>query len=97
MELPEFPLLVGKSKRLLFSALMLIKLKLERLLRIRNPLDRGHGNLELKIANSADSDSRNGSEPLEHPQSPLFHSQSFSQLGLFKRRRGPHSSRKGRD
>src|SRR5271169_1315331 len=58
---------------------MLIKLQLERLLRIRNPLDGGHGNLELKIAKSADSDSRDGSQPLEYPQSPLFHSQSFSQ------------------
>jgi hypothetical protein len=58
---------------------MLIKLNLERLLRIRNPLDGGHGNLELTIANSAESDSRHGSEPLEHPKSPLFHSQIFSQ------------------
>jgi hypothetical protein len=68
-----------KSKPLLFFALMLIKLNLERLLRVRNPLDGGHGNLELKIANSADSDSRHGSEPFEHPKSPLFHSQIFSQ------------------
>jgi hypothetical protein len=64
---------------LLFFALMLIKLKLERLLRVRNPLDGGHRNLELTIAKSADSDSGDGSEPLEHPKSPLFNSQSFSQ------------------
>jgi hypothetical protein len=58
---------------------MLIKLKLERLLRVRNPFYGRHGNLELKIAKRADSDSRHGSEPLEHPKSPLFHAQSFSQ------------------
>ena len=58
---------------------MLIKLKLEGLLRIRNSFYRGHGDFELKIAKSADSDSGNGSEPLEHPKSPLFHPQSFSQ------------------
>jgi hypothetical protein len=77
--MPGFPLQVRKSRLLVLFALMLIKLKLETLLRVRNPLDGGHGDLELKIANSADSDSRHGSEPLEHPKSPIFHSQSFSQ------------------
>jgi hypothetical protein len=53
---------------------MLIKLKLERLLRVCNSLGGGYGNGELAIAKSADSDSRDGPKPLEHPQSPLFHS-----------------------
>ena len=89
MELPEFPLLVGKSKRLLFSALMLIKLQLEGLLRIRNSFYRGHGDFELTIAKSAHSDRRDGSEPFEHPKSPLFHSQSFSQRGCYHGVEGP--------
>jgi hypothetical protein len=63
-----------KSKGLFLFALVLIKLNLESRLRLRNPLDGGHGNLELKIAKRADSDSRHGPEPLEHPKSPLFHS-----------------------
>ncbi len=89
MELPDFPFPVRKSKRLLFFALMLIKLKLEGLLRIRNPLYGGHGDLELTIAKSADSDRRDGSEPFEHPKSPLFHSQSFSQWGCSHGVKGP--------
>jgi hypothetical protein len=73
---------------------MLIKLKLQRPLRIRNSFYRGHGDFELTIAKSAHSDRRHGSQPFEHPQSPLFHSQIFSQSRC---RRGPHSSRKERD
>jgi hypothetical protein len=68
---------------------MLIKLNLEGRLCVRNPFYSGHRNLELKIANSADSDSRHGSEPLEHAKSPLFHSQSFSQWGRSHGVEGP--------
>lgn len=66
----------GRSENLrVYSsfALVLIKLNLESRLRIRNPLDGGQRDLELKIAKSADADRRDGSEPFEHPKSPLFH------------------------
>jgi len=58
---------------------VLIELKFERLLRIRNLLQGGHGDLELTIAKSADRDSGCGSEPFEHSKSSLFHAWSFSQ------------------
>jgi hypothetical protein len=49
------------------------KLDAKTFLRIGNPLHRSHGNLELTIAESADSDSRDYAEPFEHPKSTLFH------------------------
>jgi hypothetical protein len=70
---------VRKSNNLLRLTRVLIKLKFERLLRIRNLFYGGHGDFELTIAKSADRDSGCGSEPFEHSQSSLFHAWSFSQ------------------
>ena len=54
-------------------AMVLGELDAKTLLRVRNPLHRSHGNLELTIANSAGADSRDCPEPLHHSMSALFH------------------------
>jgi len=45
---------------------MVRKLDAKTLLRVCNPLDGGHVNLELAIAKRADSYSRDGAEPFKH-------------------------------
>ena len=52
-------------------AMVLGELDAKTLLRVRNPLHRSHGNLELTIA-TAGADSAMA-EPLHHSMSALFH------------------------
>jgi hypothetical protein len=49
------------------------KLKPKTLLRIRNSLPGHHRNYKLAIANSADSDDRDGAEPFQHSKITLCH------------------------
>jgi hypothetical protein len=72
-----FAYLISGLARILALAFVPGKLKPESFLRVRNPRDRGHGNRELAIAKSADSDSRDCAEPFDHPQITFSHRQSF--------------------
>jgi hypothetical protein len=49
------------------------ELKLETLLRVCNPLQRSHGNLELTITGSAGAACRDGSKSFDDSKSALFH------------------------
>jgi hypothetical protein len=51
--------------------------------RVRNPLHRSHGNLELAIAKSADADRWNCSKPFEHAKPALFHVFEVSRCSTF--------------
>jgi hypothetical protein len=51
------------------------KLKLESLLCVRDPPHGRHGNLELAIAKSADSDCGDRPKPFAHPKITLWHGQ----------------------
>jgi hypothetical protein len=62
-------------------ALVLCKLNPEALLRVCNSLHVDHGNLEFAIARSAGCDSRDCSEPFEHPKIAFLHASSFAQAG----------------
>jgi hypothetical protein len=63
-------------------ALVLGKLNPETLLRVRNPLEGGHRNLELTIAKSAESESRNRAQPFEHTKISLLHEQQFATVRI---------------
>jgi len=49
------------------------KLSRKARLSVLDPLHRGQGDGELAIAESADSNSRDCSQPFEHPKSAFFH------------------------
>ena len=67
---------VTKSKRLLLLTRVLGKLGGEVLLSVSDSLHRGQGDIELAIAEGADSNGRDCSQPFEHPQSAFFHGQN---------------------
>lgn len=62
----------GRSASTLTLALVFIELNPKTFLRVVNLLQGGHGNRELAITKSADSDCGSGSEPLDHSKMTFF-------------------------
>jgi hypothetical protein len=62
-----------RHRPLLALAFVRDKLKPERLSRVCNPFQGGHGNLELAIAKSADSDCGDRPKPFNHSKITLWH------------------------
>lgn len=60
-------------RRRLALALVLSELYPQAFLGVRNSLHGGHRNLEFPIANSANSDSGNLTDPFNHPQTAFWH------------------------
>jgi hypothetical protein len=60
-------------------ALVFSELDPETPLRVGNPLHGGRGNLELPIAKSADSDSRDRAHPFDYSKIAFRHEHSFPQ------------------
>jgi hypothetical protein len=61
----------------LVFALVFSELDPETLLRVGDPLHGGHGNLELPIAKSADSDSGDRAHPFDHSKIAFRHEHKF--------------------